>query len=113
MKLIAVRTHRSAYPDPITFRRGETLSVGRRDEEFPGWIWVTLENGNQGWAPEQYLDLHGSGTVATATEHYCARELDTIVGEILTLHLELKQWLLVENSSGEIGWVPKATTATA
>jgi hypothetical protein len=113
MKVVVVRQHRSSYPDPITFACGDVLSVGRRDMEFPGWIWVTLENGNQGWAPEQYLDCHEPGSSATATEHYSARELGTAVGETLTLHRELKHWLLVENSSGEIGWVPAATTAPA
>lgn len=113
MKLVAVQAHRSTYQDPIAIAPGDALSVGRRDKEYPGWIWVTLENGNQGWAPEQFLDLHEAGRLAIATEDYNARELDTLVGEILTLHLELNFWLLVENSSGEIGWVPKATTASA
>jgi len=62
----------------------------------------------RGWAPDAYLEKV-SETEARATRDYTARELDTQVGESLTMHLELNEWLWVENKEGECGWVPKET----
>ena len=108
-QVTAVAAHTSAYPNPISFAPGDRVALGRRDTEFPGWLWVVLRSGNAGWAPEVYLDVV-SPTQAIATCGYSARELDTRVGERLTLHAELAGWLWVENREGELGWIPRRTT---
>ena len=108
--LLVVVAHASAYPNPVTFEEGDSLATGRRDTEFPGWIRVTTADGKEGWAPEQFLRPGTASGTAVATEYYCARELDTSVGERLRLHREMNEWVLVENERGETGWVPLATT---
>jgi SH3-like domain-containing protein len=110
MNLIASKQHKSSYPNPISFTRGETVQLGKPDTEYPGWIWITTQNGNQGWAAEQYLAIHDNGDEATTTEPYSAYELDTQVGDQLKLFQELNQWVLVQNSEGVTGWVPLDTT---
>ena len=110
MKLLAQTQHQSRYPDPVSFESGDRLVLGRRDKEFPGWVWVTTPNGNQGWAPEQYIEVGSNSLESLATRDYTARELCTEVGDILLLHHELNQWGWVENSEGESGWVPLITT---
>ena len=105
----AVTGHRSAYPDPIDFEAGDPLTLGERDEEYPGWIRVTTRDGNRGWAPEQYIEIESPGR-GVATTRYTARELNTVAGETLLCHRELNDWLWVENRRGETGWVPRQTT---
>ena len=112
MRITAVVSHTSTYPEPISFEPGDPLLVGERDTEYPGWIWVTIPSGRSGWAPQAYLRMT-SRTGAFATERYTARELDTTVGQALLVHGELNEWLWVENKDGEFGWVPRKTTSIA
>lgn len=110
MGVKVIASHESKYPNPISFERGDALVVGRRDSEYSGWIWVTTSSGNQGWAPEQLVATTAPNQ-GFAKEAYCARELNTVEGEWLTLHRELNEWIWVENEQGARGWIPKKTTA--
>ncbi len=84
------------------------VSLGRRDEQYPDWIWVVSPTGKEGWAPESLIrrDSAESGVVTCA---YTARELDTQVGELLICRDEQAGWLWAENEKCESGWVPKET----
>ena len=88
MKLIVVEAHKSNYPDPIHFQKGDRLMIAKRDTEFKGWIWVTTKDGNQGWAPVQYLQIIDERK-AVAKQNYTAVELDTCAGDELLLHNEV------------------------
>jgi hypothetical protein len=81
MKYIVISSHEPQYPNPIEFRLGDFVRIGRQDDAFPGWIWVTTNDGNQGWAPIQYLHIEESGTKAFALRDYSARELNTRVDD--------------------------------
>ncbi|MCZ6837172.1 MAG: SH3 domain-containing protein [Planctomycetota bacterium] len=105
---IVTKGHTSKYPDPIRFTSGDRLTVGRRDDDNPGWIWVTLEDGNEGWAPESSLKII-SEQEGEALKTYDAKELDTQVGQHLEVLEELHGWLRVQNEAGESGWIPKDT----
>ncbi len=109
MKRIVVEAHKSNYPNPISFRKGDRLTIQNKDTEFKNWIWVTTEDGNQGWAPIQYLNIIGEKK-AVARQNYTATELDTGVGDELILHYELNEWGWVEKKDGSCGWVPLNTT---
>ena len=111
MKRVVVEAHRSNYPNPVRFQRGDRVAIGRRDQEFPGWVWVATEAGIEGWAPEQYLDV--SDDMAVARRDYQATELDTDVGEQLEQLQELNDWAWVVNDRGEEGWVPLRTLRLA
>ena len=112
MRISAVVSHTSRYPDPISFEPGDPLVLGDRDSEYPGWVWVTIPSGQAGWAPQPYLRAL-SRTEAVGTARYTARELDTTGGQPLIVHAELNEWLWVENPDGEFGWVPRKTTSIA
>ena len=108
-KFQVIEQHRSNYPNPISFDAGdEVVPTGKRDEEFPGWIWIRTSDGNEGWAPEQYF-RSGDDTTAIAIADYSARELNTEVGETLESHDELNGWLWCRNAAGEEGWIPART----
>ncbi len=113
MKLIAVKEHKSNYPSPVRFTHGECLITGKKNTEYEGWIWVTDNNGNQGWAPLQYLRFKEKADQAVAKQDYTAKELDTCVGDKLTLRYKLNGWGWVEKSDGSCGWIPMWTTQTA
>lgn len=113
MKLIVIEEHKSDYPNPIRFKKGECLVTGEKDTEFEGWIWVTTNDGNQGWAPMQYLQLEEGTNQAIAKQDYTAEELDTFVGEELILRYEVSDWGWVEKKDGTSGWVPMKTTRIA
>jgi SH3-like domain-containing protein len=102
---VVVRAHRSRYPDPVRFRRGDRVRIGRRDRDFPGWIRVTDPGGRRGWAPEALLDGIG-GAEAAATEDYIATEMDVSPGERLIVRRELAGWFWVSDAEGNHGWVP-------
>lgn len=106
MDWVVYSAHISNYPHPIQFQVGECVEIEKTDDEYPGWIWVTTADGNQGWAPIQYLQMDDSGNQATVKQDYSARELNTTIGERLTLHYELKGWGWVENAEHDCGWVP-------
>ncbi|WP_108127616.1 SH3 domain-containing protein [Saccharospirillum mangrovi] len=112
MTIAHIKTaHRSHYPNPIRFQRGEPLTLGRRDDEYPGWVWTTTTDGNEGWAPLGLMNEAENGRSAIATEDYSARELNTETGERVTLLREMNNWAWVEREGGEQGWVPVTTLA--
>ena len=113
MKLIAVEGHKSSYPHPISFKKGECLVAGVKDTEYEDWIWVTTIDRNQRWAPMKYLQFKEGTNKAVARQDYSAKELDTCVGDVLTLHYELNYWGWVEKSDGSCGWIPMKSTKIA
>ena len=106
MDCIAVTPHRNNYPDPIRLKTGDTVALGRKDDQYPGWIWITTACGDEGWAPESLIRIETKDS-GVATSAYTARELDTHAGERLACKSELGGWLWVENEKGQSGWVPK------
>jgi SH3-like domain-containing protein len=109
MKRIVTQAHVSEYPNPISFAAGETVQLGNEDTEFPGWIWVTTQDGNQGWAPLAYLELAADSRTARTCTSYNARELNTRSGDVVVVLDELSNWTRVQNAAGEKGWVPSRT----
>ena len=96
----------SNYPDPINFSPGDRLKLEKRDDQYPGWIWVTTPSGKKGWAPESLICAE-TEQEGLALSGYTARELDTSEGESVFCSDEQSGWLWVENERGETGWIPK------
>lgn len=101
--------HQSNYPNPIEFRQGDRLTLGKCDDEYPGWVWTTTADGNEGWAPLALMDITVDGNQAEATQAYTALELNTEVGDIVEIQRQLNDWAWVVRADGEAGWVPFAT----
>lgn len=98
-----IREYKVEYPDPIQVGRGETVTVGREDEEFPGWKWCKAADGREGWVPVELLS--NEGTEAIVMTEYSARELAVQPGEKVIVEEERHDWLLVRNSRGDRGWL--------
>ena len=112
MRARVLKTYRTQYPDPIEIRTGELVSLGTKDQEFPGWVWATsLSTGKSGWVPEQFLIVRGDQ--AESVRDYSARELDVAEGAMVTIVEELLGWSLVETDSGARGWIPQSHLASS
>ena len=98
-----IRSYRAQYPDPIVIRRGETVALGERDAEYPGWIWATAADGRRGWVPEHFLSIEGNR--GQTLRDYSAVELDVAEGMLVTVLEEILGWARVEADRGS-GWVP-------
>lgn len=94
------------YPDPLILLTGEAVQTGRRNEEWPGWIWCTKMDGKAGWAPESYLEIDEIAQSARALRDYTAQELAIAPGERLMIDQIESGWACVTNAAGQSGWVP-------
>jgi len=96
--------HRAPDRPPIHIARGETVTLGDRDADWPQFAWATTAQGTGGWVPVALFDRDRDQ--ATALADYDTQELTAAVGEVLMLHHELAQWWWVENADGAQGWTP-------
>ncbi len=99
-----IQSYQAQYPDPIVMKKGEPITPGRRDPEWPGWVWCTDIRGKSGWVPERYIDQHGEAS--RALQDYAAIELTVNAGEELALGALESGWYWATNSMHESGWVP-------
>jgi hypothetical protein len=103
-KVRVVTPHAATYAGAMRAKRGELLTCGRRDDEWPGWLWCTNAEGKSGWVSESYLRI--KGTQATVLRDYDTSELTAAPDEILTVETEESGWLLCVNGTGQRGWIP-------
>ncbi|MBM3324981.1 MAG: hypothetical protein FJY66_04870 [Calditrichaeota bacterium] len=104
-KVRVITPHIVTNASPLKAKEDELLTCGRRDDEWPGWIWCTSADGKSGWVPESFLRIEG--TRARMLRDYDATELTVSSGEILTVETEESGWLLCVNAAGQRGWISK------
>jgi uncharacterized protein YgiM (DUF1202 family) len=109
MKLVGQRVQVSLpyevqYKDPIDLRAGESLAIGRTDDDFPGWRWCRSSDGREVWVPIELLSSEESQ--GFILQDYSARELRVRSGEDVLVEDARHGWLLVRNMKGERGWIP-------
>ncbi|MEI2414751.1 SH3 domain-containing protein [Orrella sp. JC864] len=106
---IVVLPHASEFPEPMTLKKGDWVSVGELydgPESWPGWYLCTAPGQAAGFVPEQILDRHADGT-GTMLEDFTNRELNVAEGELLYGARRLNGWLWATRiSDGATGWVP-------
>ena len=112
MNVVVIEEHVSTFPNPISFAQGEKVKLGRTDTEYAGWISVTTANGNEGWAPQQYIEATADASVGITKCSYTAFEMNTVMNEQLEVITELNEWYWVRNSNGQKGWVPIRTVTS-
>ncbi|GAB1266996.1 SH3 domain-containing protein [Aurantivibrio infirmus] len=107
MKLRVIEKHESNYPNPIEFNIGDILKLGTMDKEFEGWIRAATKDGNEGWAPLDYIEIITNKSLGKAVCKYSAKELDVAPGQILEILKEHNGWVWCLAENGNYGWVPK------
>ncbi|UXI00316.1 hypothetical protein [Photobacterium sp. TY1-4] len=109
MEVVVTERHVSEYPNPLYLKRGDKVALGVMDDEFPNWVFITSDAGEQAWAPIQYIEnVEGSAT-GIMLQDYDNLEFNTVIGEKLSVLFELNSWYRVSRSTDEIGWVPVHT----
>ena len=108
-KYLVIQDHTSEFPEPITFEKGDPLTVGERYEGPEGWEdWIFCESPGQkgGWVPAQIIEIITDNAVR-ARKDYTARELNVRAEELLLGERILNGWVWCKkSSSSESGWVP-------
>lgn len=99
-----IRDYTAHYPDALSGKAGEVLTRGRRDEEWPGWMWCKAANGKEGWTPEAWLDVQGERAVLL--RDYDAQELSVQAGELVWLLAHEAGWFWARAEGGKEGWLP-------
>ena len=100
----AIKSWQIHYPDPIRGVTGDRLSIGRRDDGFPGWVWATAADSRAGWVPESWLSVEGNSGVLL--RDYAAAELALVPGDMVSGDLVESGWLWATAADGQIGWAP-------
>ena len=98
----------SAYTEPFFLKQGEMVQIGRRDDEWPGWVWCTNGAGDSRWVPKAYLRSDG-----LVMRDYESTELTVKKGDVLTAVFAESGWLWCTNQSGHSGWVPQKVVVPA
>jgi hypothetical protein len=95
----AVKEWKIIYADPIVVKAGEVVRLGKRDTEWPGWVWCTSEAGKSGWAPEALIEA--GGDTGRIRSDYSAVELALQPGDLLVLYRELSGWYWATDEAGK------------
>jgi hypothetical protein len=104
MKALVAKDH---IPDPtgsIITSSGDVLAFERKPTLYPGWIWCTDSDGNQAWAPEEYVTLIGD--TCRFVRGYDSRELEIQQGTVVELLDQTSGWAWVRDSQNRLGWIP-------
>jgi len=105
---VRVTTSRARdHIENIRFRAGDDLVVGRRNQQYPEFVWCAAEDGHAGWVPEMRIRMTGPGE-AIATGDYHAAQLTVVKGELLDMLECTASWCRCRTGSGAEGWVPAA-----
>lgn len=94
------------YRNAIQVKAGESVEVVREDNDYPGWVWCRAADGREGWMPIELLS--SQGTLAIALRDYSAKELAVQAGDEVEVEEVCRDWALVKNIQGEIGWIPRS-----
>lgn len=110
--VVATEAHAIPERPPLSLAPGDVVTVGRRDRDWPAFVFVTAARGS-GWVPSRHLSADaGQAVVQTA---YDTTELATRSGEILELVARDDEsgWLWCRSADGREGWVPSRTVEAA
>ena len=109
MKYIVIKAHRSEFPAPITFSKGDLLVIGEEyvgPENWNNWYFCKSPKQQEGWVPKQLIEWTGEGS-GVALADYTAKELDVDENDILTAGQELNGWVWCSRQAqNDSGWVP-------
>jgi SH3 domain len=100
-----ITPHARDHIHNISFRAGDDLAVGHRNQQYPAYVWCATEDGQHGWVPERFIEITGDAE-AVALCDYSAAHLTVVKDEVLDVLDEVGGWLLCRNAAGSEGWVP-------
>ncbi|MGP6207480.1 SH3 domain-containing protein [Cuniculiplasma sp. SKW3] len=107
IKYRVIKGHHRSYNLAPTFQSGTKVTMNRRDDEWPSWIWCTDDSGQCAWIPEQLLSLLDFNRAILKT-FYDSNELTVEAGEIVYGSKNIDGWVWCRDSAGKEGWIPES-----
>lgn len=89
---------------PIHLLPGDEVTVGLADRAWPGWVWATDRDGNDGYVPEEILEPLGEGRFS-AMEAYDPTVLTIKRGDRIESLQQIHGWHWCRNEQDVEGWV--------
>lgn len=110
--VMAAEAHTIPERAPLSLAAGDVVSVGRRDDDWPAFVFVTAAHG-AGWVPSRHLSAEVGQAVVV--NPYDTTELPTSKGETLEVveRDDESGWLWCRSTGGREGWVPSRTVERA
>jgi variant SH3 domain-containing protein len=110
--VVATEAHAIPERPPLSLASGDVVSVGRRDADWPAFVFVTSAQGS-GWVPSRYLSAQAGRAVVETP--YNTAELVTTSGEVLDVidRDDESGWLWCRSTDGREGWVPSHSVEAA
>ena len=110
--VIATEAHVIPERPPLSLASGDVVMVGRRDSDWPAFVFVTAAEGS-GWVPSRYLSAEAGRAVVETS--YDTTELATASGDLLEVvdRDDESGWLWCRSADGREGWVPTRTVEAA
>jgi hypothetical protein len=99
-----IRDYVTPFSEPLAVSMGERLRIGKRDEEWPEFVWCVNQEGKGGWIPEEHIER--SEDIGYARRDYTTQELTVRAGETVALFEQDSRWFWAENAAGKKGWIP-------
>jgi len=90
---------------PLALRIGQDVRVGRKDVDWPGWVWVTTEDGRGSYVPEDIL-IPVNADTARVQQAFQAHDLSVKKSDQVTSLREVKGWHWCQDAAGNEGWLP-------
>lgn len=111
-RAVAAEPHTVSERPPLVVVPGDAVTAGRRDEDWPAFVFVEAAGG-AGWVPSRYLS--GETGRVTVTTAYETTELATSAGETLDVLVRDDEsgWHWCRAADGRVGWVPVRTLRPA
>ncbi len=89
---------------PIRLKPGSAVTVGPADQAWPGWVWASDAEGNDGYVPEEILRDDGDGRFS-ALEAFDPSVLTIRRGDRIESLRQIHGWHWCRNEGGFEGWV--------
>lgn len=101
---IANADYEEKDPNPLHLQPGDEVSAGPVDRAWPGWVWASNGDDQDGYVPEEILEPLGEGRFA-AIEPFDPTVLTIKRGDRLESVRQIHGWHWCSNERGEHGWV--------
>ena len=109
-RLRARKAWKRSYETPLAVTAGQMVTVGRRDSDWPDFLWCQDAEDREGWLPEAILAIEGAS--ARAVEDYDAIELSVSTGDVVEGQRVLAGWIWCRDTAGDEGWLPELLLET-
>ena len=90
---------------PLILEPGAPVRLGPSDRVWPGWVYVTAEDGRSTYVPEASVSMEPDGN-GHMKARFDATDLSVRRGDRVVSQCEINGWHWARQSDGREGWLP-------